>query len=482
MTADMRARASSLLLRAEPPPPLVGVVVAISAVTAITLLIFPLRTVAPAVSNGVLYLLAVLLVSTVGGLWLGLFTSVVSAAAFNYFHIPPTGRFTIADGRNWVALAVFLVAAVVAGSVAELARSRAAEADLRRREADLAADLARLLLGGTSVEQALAPAADGLAAALGLPWATIELQAADRDGARAFALESPDRRLGTLLVPVDIDDAAAVQLSERVVPALEALLSAALERDRLQTEVVETQALRRSDELKTALLRTVSHDLRSPLTAILTAGDALTAEGLSPSERRDLAGAVTAEAGRLSRLVEKLLDLSRLQAGVGEPRRDWCSVDEIIHVAVDDLGLSPDRIRLSIDADLPLVRADAGQLERAFANLLENAARYSYGGPVSVRARAVGKRLMVRIVDRGPGIPAAEIARIFEPFYRPASDRSAHTGSGLGLAIARGFVEANGGAVWAESLPGQGATFVVALPLEPAASTTEGSGERAEAS
>src|SRR4051794_20720795 len=162
----MRARVSSLLLRAEPPSPLAGVLVPLLAVAGITVVIFPLRTVSPAVSNGVLYLLAVLLVSTVWGLWLGLATSVLSAAAFNYFHIPPVGRFTIADGRNWVALAVFLVAAVVASSVADLARARAAEAELRRREADVAADLARLLLGGASVEQALGPAAARLAGAL----------------------------------------------------------------------------------------------------------------------------------------------------------------------------------------------------------------------------------------------------------------------------------------------------------------------------
>jgi two-component system sensor histidine kinase KdpD len=441
-----RDRASSLLLRPQPPPRAAGVAVAVLAVAAITALIFPLRTVSPAVSNGVLYLLAVLLVSTVWGLWLGLMTGVLSAAAFNFFHIPPTGRFTIADGRNWVALVVFLVAAVVASSVADLARARAAEADQRRREADLAADLARILLSGPGVEEALAPAGERIAAALGLPWAAVEED-------------------GTVRVPDDADRAAV----ERVTPAVQALVAAARERDHARAEAVETQALRRSDELKTALLRTVSHDLRSPLTAIMTAADAMSADGLSPEEREDLTGAITAEARRLSSLVEKLLDLSRLQAGVGEPRRDWCSVEEILHAAVDDLGVAPERYRFAVDPDLPLVRADAAQLERAFANILENAARYSAGEAVSVRARAVGPRVMVRIVDRGPGIPAAEIARIFEPFHRPSEDRTAHTGSGLGLAIARGFVEANGGKVWAESLPGQGATFVVALPLEVAA-------------
>jgi two-component system sensor histidine kinase KdpD len=480
--ADIRARASSLFLRADPPSPLAGVVVASLAVAAITAIIFPLRTVSPPVSNGVLYLLAVLLVSTVWGLWLGFVTSVASAAAFNFFHIPPTGRFTVDDGRNWVALAVFLVAAVVAGSVADLARARATEAELRRREADVAADLARLLLGGASVEQALTPAAERLADAFDLPWAAIELgTAAERLDARVLPLTAEGHRLGTLLLPAGVADDVAEQARQRVVPALQALLFAALERDRLQTEVVETRALRRSDELKTALLRTVSHDLRSPLTAILTAAEALSTEGISTSERNDLSGAITAEADRLSNLVEKLLDLSRLQAGVGEPRRDWCSVEEIIRAAIDDLRFAPDRFRLSIDADLPLVRADAAQLERAFANLLENAARYSREHPVSVRARAVGARLLVRIVDRGPGIPATEIARIFEPFYRPASDRSAHTGAGLGLAIVRGLVEANGGRVWAESLPGQGATFVVSLPLEVDSQVTEGPANRAGA-
>jgi two-component system sensor histidine kinase KdpD len=461
----MRARAESLLLRADPPSRPAGIVAAVLGVGAITAVIFPLRTVSPPGSDGVLYLLVVLLVSTGWGLWLGLATSVLSAAAFNFFHIPPTGEFTISNGRDWVGLAVFLSAAVVASSVADVARARAREADLRRREADMAADLARLLLSGASVEQALEPAAERLAEALGLPWAAIELGAApDRDGTRAVALGGDAHRVGTLLLPAELPDSAVGRLP-RVVPALQALLAAALERDRLQSEVVETRALRRSDELKTALLRAVSHDLRSPLTAILTAADALSAAGISTDERADLSGAITAEAGRLASLVEKLLDLSRLQAGVGEPRRDWSSVEEIIRVAVDELGFEPERFRLSIDPDLPLVQADAAQLERAFANLLENAARYAGGHPVSVRARAVGQRLMVRIVDRGPGISAEEIPRIFEPFYRPAADRHAHPGSGLGLAIVRGFVEANGGRVWAESLPGQGATFVVALPL-----------------
>lgn len=411
-----------------------GAAVAVAAVAAITGLIYPLEQVTEPESAGVAYLLAVLLVATLWGFRLGLLTSALSAVAFNFFHLPPLGRFTIADSGHAVALAAFLVAAVVASAVASLARSRAREAEERRREADLGADLARILLGGASVHDALPEASRRLAAQIAL---------------------APD---GSFMLDRDV--------GPRVRASLEALMRAAIERDRLQAEVVETSALRRSDELKTALLRSVSHDLRTPLTAIMTAGSALAASGLSDADRADLGRAVVEESERLTALVEKLIDLSRLQAGAWEPRREWCSIDEILHEAGGALDPAGERFSFSLDADLPLVRADAAQLERAFANLLENALRYS--PRVYVRARVVGEQLMVRVVDRGPGIAPGDLARIFEPFVR--ADARGHAGSGLGLAIVKGFVESNGGRVWAESLPGQGASFVVALPLEPAPS------------
>jgi two-component system, OmpR family, sensor histidine kinase KdpD len=455
----MRTRASRLFLRPEPPSTALGLLVAVLAVAAITALIFPLRQISPAESNGVAYLLAVLLVSTFWGLWMGLFTSLLSAAAFNYFHLPPTGRFTIADSRHWVALGVFLVAAVVASSVAELARSRAVEAEQRRREADLAAELARVLLGASDLPDALAPAAQRIAQAFDLPSCRLVLDAVGGDERiAAIPLERGEERLGTLLVPRGSEQSGAA-----VRPALEALLAAALEREALTREVVETRALRRSDEIKTAVLRAVSHDLRSPLTAIVTSAEALATPALAADERRELAAGIGTESARLARLIDKLLELSRLQAGAAEPHRDWCSVEELLREAVESAGIAPDRLRLVVDRDLPLILADAGQLERAFANLLENAARYSAGQPISVRARVTGGRLLVRVVDRGPGISRADQERIFEPFFRAADGGDA--GSGLGLAIVRGFVEANGGHVHVESLPGQGASFVVELPL-----------------
>jgi two-component system, OmpR family, sensor histidine kinase KdpD len=457
-------RRGSLLLRDPPRSPWVGLLVASAAVLATTALIYPLRQITPSVSNGVLYMLAVLLVSTYWGLGLGLFTALASALAFNFFHIPPTGRFLIAEPQNYVALGVFLAAALIASTVANLARARAQEAELRREEADLAADLARVLLGGTDLNAALGATAKRLAEALELPWAILELREVEGEPRRvALPLELGEGREGTLLIPSSVDPPVLARLRERVLPPLEALLTAALDREELQAEVVETQALRQSDSVKTALLRAVSHDLRTPLTTILTAGAAVGSPSLSGAEREELGESITHEARRLSRLVDQLLDLSRLEAGTASPHRDWTSIEELVRTATDQTG-GDDQFALSIDSDLPLVELDGAQLERALVNLLENARRYGAGHPVKVRVGTVGTRLMIRIVDRGPGIPHGELSRIFEPFYRRRGDGD-HAGSGLGLAIARGFVEANDGRLFAESLPGQGTTFVIEFAL-----------------
>jgi two-component system sensor histidine kinase KdpD len=442
------------------------VLAAAAAVSVTTLAVYPLRQVAAEVSLSVVYLVAVLLIASLWGAWLGFATVLASALAFNYFHISPTGRFTIADGENWVALAVFFIAALVASALANAARSRALEAEERRREADLAAEMSRTLLRGGDLRKALPVAAQRLAASLELPSAAIELQPVEGDERRlAFPLREGARQLGTLLVPQGTSEVTLRRVQERIVPALEALLAAALERDAMLADVVEARALRRSDVLKTALLRAVSHDLRTPLTAILAAAEPLASEHVDDGDRRELATGIESEAKRLSRLIDDLLDLSRLEAHAAEPRPEWCSLDEVLRAAADHVA-TPAEFKFSIDRELPLVRADAAQLERAFANLLENSGRHSGGHPVSVRARAVGERVMVRVVDRGPGIPTTQLERVFAPFYRSGNERTGHRGSGLGLAIARGFLEVNGGRVWAESLPHQGTSFVVEMPLE----------------
>ena len=231
----------------------------------------------------------------------------------------------------------------------------------------------------------------------------------------------------------------------------------------MQAEAIEAEAVRRSEELKTALLRSVSHDLRTPLTSIIAAGAALDSPSISPRERHELSESVVGEGQRLSRLVENLLDVSRLQSGSAEPRREPVDLAGLLEEARRSIGPGAGNVGLRIDPELPLLFADAVQLERAFANLFENAVHHGGGRPVLVRTGRSGGRLVVRVVDQGPGVPEHERERIFEPFYRR---QDAGRGFGLGLAIAMGFVQANGGEIEVESVPEQGSTFVVSFPLE----------------
>jgi two-component system, OmpR family, sensor histidine kinase KdpD len=337
---------------------------------------------------------------------------------------------------------------------------------MRRREADLMAELARVLLGGPSIDAVLPVAAERIASALELDSAALQLgEATDQPGRLSLALHHGGSQVGTLVVPADIDRGVLTRLRQRLIPGLEALVAAAIDRETGIRATVETEALRRSDEIKTALLRTVSHDLRTPLTAIRAAAETLSSPTITESDRQELRDAIVEDSERLASLVDNLLDLSRLRTGTAEPSRDWTSIEEVIEAALDDLQLDPARFRLAIDRDLPFIRADSAQLERVFVNLLANSARYSGEQPVSVRAREVSGRVVVRVVDQGPGIAERDRERVFEAFYR-GSGSDSHPGAGLGLAIARGFVEANGGRVWVESLPGQGSAFVVEFPLD----------------
>ena len=439
-----------------------GLLAAVVSVAAVTVLIYPLQEAVPVVATSVVYTLAVMLVSSYWGLGLGLLTALMSAAAWNYFHIPPTGGFTIAEGEHWLALAVFFIVAVAISALAGAARARAQEAETRRREADLAAEMARLLLGGAVLDESLHAVARQIATTFGLGAVGIELAWADSDGRRrAVPLLVEGSRIGTVMLPRDTEPAALEALQDRVVPTLETLVAAARKRDELEAQVIETKALRRSNVVKTAVLRSVSHDLRSPLTAITAAAAGLASETLSPAAREELTSVISVESARLARLVDNLLDLSKLQSGAVEPHADWCSVDELVRAAIDSVPQPPGGFDIQIEAGLPLLRADAGQLERALANVLDNAARYSAAEPVSVRARAAPNQLLLRVIDHGPGVAREDLERIFEAFHSLGDG----SGTGLGLAIARGFVEANGGRIRAESLPGQGTTIVLSLPV-----------------
>jgi two-component system sensor histidine kinase KdpD len=226
----------------------------------------------------------------------------------------------------------------------------------------------------------------------------------------------------------------------------------------------EADTLRRSDAAKTAVLHAVSHDLRSPLTAIRAAVEGLESGSLrlGESDRVALLETIRLETARLERLVANLLDLSRLEAGAAQAQRELWPVDELVSRALDAIGADAGRILVSLDGDAPLVHVDAAQLERVLANVLENALRFSSpSDPVYLVGSSTGDDVLVEIVDRGPGLETGDLERIFQPFEH---GRGGGEGTGLGLAIARGFAEANGCRLWAEARPGSGAVFVLAMP------------------
>jgi two-component system, OmpR family, sensor histidine kinase KdpD len=349
----------------------------VAAVSAVTGVIFALRSNVPVLSLGGLYVFAVLPIAIVWGLPYAFVVSVASMLAFNFFFLPPVHTFTLDDSRNWFALIVFVVTAVVVSELAARSRRRAIEA------------------------------------------------AAHAEAATAL-LE---------------------------------------ERERLAQEVLEAEALRRADVIKTALLRAVSHDLRTPLMAISTSAGALARRDLSIDDagRAELLATILAASDRLEHLVGNLLDLSRLQAGAAQPEPEVRALDDLVFDAIEALGEEGRRVDVSFPDQSPAVRVDGQQIERVLVNLLENGLKYSpVSEPVHVHVTTSGPDALVRVVDRGPGIAPDERERIFEPFHRGSSTDAA--GAGLGLAIARGFTEANGGRLWVESIEGQGAAFVLSLP------------------
>ena len=394
----------------------------------------------PVLSLGVLYVFAVLPVAVLWGTPLALLVSVASMLAFNWFFLPPKHTFRLTDGANWLALAVYCGTAVVVGFLAARARRRSADAEQRRREAQVLAEAAAHLLQGRPVDRLAEP----LAAAFHVDAVRIVQGEAEADpGERALPVTAARATVATLLVDeaLELDTAVA----DRLLPALGALFA-------VQADALEAEALRRSDTLKTALLRAVSHDLRSPLTAILASAGALTNEQLTldATDRAELSQTIHTEAERLNRVVGDLLDLSRLEAGAAEPHRELWAADELVGQALDGNA----RVHVELDEAAPAVRVDGAQVERALANLIGNALKFSPpDSQVVVRVEHGATELRIHVLDRGPGIGGADRAAMFEPFH----------GGGLGLAIARGFAEVNGGQVWAQDDPA-GGHFVLALP------------------
>ena len=447
--------------------PFVGSAASVALVTAA---VFGLRTAVPVLSLGVLYLFAVLPVALLWGRAWGVVVAVASMLAFNWFFLPPRHTFQLADRANWLALAVFVVTALVVSDRAAQARRRAAEAQQREREETLLAEMSLALLQGEQVTEQLDRLGKALAGVLSVPSARITLGEARPDlHDVAVPLVAGERRVGMLFLGQDAQGDEAVR--RRFLPALASLIAIALDRALLEQEALAAERLRVSDSMKTTILQAVSHDLRSPLTAMRVAAESLASPAieLDEADRRHQLDTVRTEARRLDRLVANLLDLSRLESGAAAPRRELVAVDELVAQALGELP-APEQTRVVVrlPADVPLVEVDAVQVERALVNLLENALRYSRpGADVQISASTESGEVVLGVRDDGPGIGSEDLARVFEPFERLAPGET-RQGAGLGLAIARGFAEVNGGRIWAESRSGEGASFMLAFPLSAA--------------
>ncbi|MDX6606899.1 MAG: two-component system, OmpR family, sensor histidine kinase KdpD [Solirubrobacterales bacterium] len=428
-----------------------------------------LDSVATPAGLGSLYLIAVLAVAIRRGQMAALAAAVLGVLILNYFFIQPLHQLTIADSDNVVALGVLLLAALVVGRLAGQSRLRAAEAELRaeqaaarEREAVMLADAATALLGGT----------DDLVTAI-----SAGLETAGRGELRLGASSAPDPqdgeislRLPTDARPVWLYAAASASWTEadlnRIATPLARLLDVAAERENAAARSAEAEAARQADAAKTVILHAVSHDLRSPLTAVRTAAAGLREEGTTDEDRVALIDAIEDESDRLTRLIGNLLDLSRIEAGAVHPLTDWCDLLDVISGTVSHIRdpLSSGRIQIELEGELPLVRADASQLDRVFSNLIENGLRFSPPDqPVRITGGVGAGKVTVRVVDRGPGVPGSQRSAIFEPFHSAGGDR--RDGVGLGLAISKGFVEANGGELRLQGDSADGTAFAVSFPL-----------------
>ncbi|WP_406109095.1 sensor histidine kinase KdpD [Streptomyces sp. NBC_01003] len=439
------------------------------------LLTLLLTGVAPEVglANDMLLFLALTVAAALlGGLYPALASALVGSLLLNWFFTPPVHTFTIADPKNFVAIAIFVGVAVSVASVVDLAARRTHQAARLRAESEILSFLAgSVLRGETSLEALL----ERVRETFGMESVALLERADDVDPwacAGSVGTGAVVERPEDADVDMPVGDRMALALSGRVLPAEDRRVLAAfaaqaavvLDRQRLQSQADQSRTLAEGNRIRTALLAAVSHDLRTPLAGIKAAVSSLRSDDVAWSEEdhAELLEGIEEGADRLDHLVGNLLDMSRLQTGTVTPLIREIDLDEVVPMALG--GVPEGSVELEIPETLPMVTVDPGLLERSVANLVENAVKYSPSGErVLVSASAIADRVEVRVVDRGPGVPDEAKDRIFEPFQR-YGDAPGGAGVGLGLAVARGFAEAMGGTLSAEDTPGGGLTMVLTLP------------------
>ena len=506
-----------------------GYFAALLLTAAVTGVIALVRLASDVPNVSMLYLLAVLASAALFGSGPAILSAVAAFLAFNFFFIHPEFTFTVADEDQWVALGLLLVTGIVTGQLAASLRERARETERREREATVLYDVVRLM-GDPELERALTSVAERLRTELGLPAVLIVVgkespmrAQADTGDSEAIALAQeaagpagmvlgagqaptasergqpgrwirvipPTARRNTgrrsdrvRIVPVNLKGQPVGSIvlvlspgagkfaaaDDRLLSAVANQLGLALERLRLRGEATEAEVLRRTDQLRTALLNAVSHDLRTPLSSIIASAGSLRQRDVewTEEERREFAEAIENEAERLNRLVGNLLDLSRIEAGSIRPEKSWYDIGSLINEIVGRLRGVAARHKLVIDVPdgLPPVKFDYVEIDQVISNLIENAVKHTpAGSEITVTVRTEPHELRVEVEDSGPGVPQSALPQLFDAFYRVPGSTPAK-GSGLGLAVARGLVEAHGGRIWAENRDCGGARFVFTLPLD----------------
>jgi two-component system sensor histidine kinase KdpD len=483
-------------------------VVALAAIVAITVLYVAGLHVSNATTVALSYLLVVMIVAATSRLRVAVVTSAVAMLCFNFFFLPPVGTLTIADPQNWVALFAFLAVSLIASNLSSAARARAQEAMVRRDEMTRLFDLSRDILLMTDSREAIAQLARSVArrfdlsyVAICLPGSlgwdiaeggadslpldqgqlqlafagalhTLEFDARQRtySGHRTMTVEGHvvgivPLRLGTK--PVGLLAAAGRTVEPGSLDALAGVVAIAIERVQFLQERKAAELARQSEELKSALLASLGHDLRTPLTAIRVAASNLQASWLGESDRREQSQLVLAEVERLTRLFQNILDMARIDAGAVPTELQWVHPAQIVDAAREQVEhtLGPHPVEVAIDTDV-LVRLDPRLTSAALAHLLENAAKYTpQGAAIDVGAGVVGNELSLTVRDHGPGVSNADLPRLFDRFYRGTQAKGV-SGTGMGLSIARGLLAVERGRVWAENCPDGGARFTIAVPVE----------------
>ena len=475
------------------------------ALASITLLLRAVTAVNPT-TIALAYLLVVLFVAAVASLWTAVVTSVVAVLGLNYFFLPPVGALTLADPSNWVALFAFLVVSLVASQLSTSARHRTLEAMERRRELTRLFDLTRDILLTTERDGALAAIARHVARRFDLDvvaicrpdsggWAVHqggasapELDHRDLDNLLASAIgviefDARTRAYGghrqvtttagaVTLAPIRIGTRAigvlatgGRELEPGTSDAVAGIVAIAMERSQFLEDRRASELTRQRAELSSALLASLSHDLRTPLTAIRTAMANIENPTLAEDQRREQASVASAQLERLTRLFDEIIDMARIDAGALQVQQKWTTAAEVVEAACAHAAAALAGRGLRVEADDEIaVEIDPRLTASAIAHLLENAARSSSDGSIEVRGWIDAEGLRVEVRDAGPGLQPLEMAQLFEPFYRGEAVRQTISGTGMGLAIARGLLAAEGGRVWAENLAPHGAVFAIAVP------------------